>query len=120
MSWVTPEKFAAQVILNVCELPDYNSPDDQPDLLQCTVRQLEACILSAFEYFDENGGSEKTEGHVSAVVERIKLRDRVTALESAMRRICDSKDVPWTAAAMFHIAEAALRGSTPTSTGKAP
>lgn len=53
MSWVTPEKFAAQVVLNVCELPDYTSPDDQPDLLQCTVRELQACVMKAFEQFDE-------------------------------------------------------------------
>jgi hypothetical protein len=52
-SRVTPEKVAAQVIQNVCELPDYNSPDDQPDLLQCTVQELEMCILRAFEYFDD-------------------------------------------------------------------
>lgn len=52
MSWVTPEQFAAQVILNVCELSDYTSPDDQPDLLQCTVKELEVCVLRAFEHFD--------------------------------------------------------------------
>jgi hypothetical protein len=28
------------IVRDVCELPDYNSPDDQPDLLQCTTRQL--------------------------------------------------------------------------------
>lgn len=52
MSWVTPEKFAAQVILNVCELSDYTSPGDQPDLLQCTARELESCVIRAFEHFD--------------------------------------------------------------------
>lgn len=52
MSWVTPEQFAAQVIQDVCELPDYTSPDDQPDLLQCTVKELESCIIRAFEHFD--------------------------------------------------------------------
>jgi hypothetical protein len=57
MSWVTPQQFAAQVIQNVCELPDYNSPDDNPDLLQCTVDELERCILSAFEHFDSTSGS---------------------------------------------------------------
>jgi len=57
MSWVTPERFAQQVIANVCELPDYTSPEDQPDLLQCTVQELQACVLSAFEYFDANHGS---------------------------------------------------------------
>jgi hypothetical protein len=54
MSWVTPKKFAEHVVLEVCELTDYTSPDDQPDLLQCTVKELEGCILRAFEYFDEN------------------------------------------------------------------
>lgn len=53
MSWVTPHEFAAQVIQNVCDLPDYTSPDDQPELLQCTTNQLEACVLMAFEYFDK-------------------------------------------------------------------
>lgn len=64
MSWVTPEKFAAQVILNVCELSDYTSPDDQPDLLQCTVKELESCVIRAFEHFDSSDevehGSDKT------------------------------------------------------------
>lgn len=58
MSWVTPEKFAAQVILNVCELPDYTSPDSRPDLLQCTITELEACIIRAFEHFDLDTNSE--------------------------------------------------------------
>jgi hypothetical protein len=35
------KKLTAAIILNVCELPDYTSPDDQPDLLQCTVTELE-------------------------------------------------------------------------------
>jgi hypothetical protein len=52
MSWVTSKQFAEQVIRNVCELPDYTSPDAQPDLLQCTVKELEACVISAFEHFD--------------------------------------------------------------------
>lgn len=30
----------ADIIRDVCELPDYNSPEDQPELLQCTVREL--------------------------------------------------------------------------------
>jgi hypothetical protein len=50
------EKFAAQVILNVCELSDYTSPDDQPDLLQCTVSELESCVIRAFEHFDSERG----------------------------------------------------------------
>lgn len=56
MSWVTPEQFAAQLIQNVCELPDYTSPDNQPDLLQCTVKELESCVIRAFEHFDSTQG----------------------------------------------------------------
>jgi len=29
------------IIRDVCELPDYNSPDDNPELLMCTVGELE-------------------------------------------------------------------------------
>lgn len=50
-SWVTPEEFAAEVVREVCELSDYTSPDDQPDLLQCTVTELSACVLKTFEHF---------------------------------------------------------------------
>jgi hypothetical protein len=42
-------RIATQVVQNVCELPDYNSPDDQPDLVMCTVQELENCVLRAFE-----------------------------------------------------------------------
>ncbi len=28
------------IIQDVCELPDYTSPDDNPDLVQCTVKEL--------------------------------------------------------------------------------
>lgn len=55
MSWVTPDQFAAQVVLNVCELPDYTSPDEQPELLQCTATELKACVIKAFEHFDSTG-----------------------------------------------------------------
>jgi hypothetical protein len=41
--------LTGRIILNVCELSDYTSPDDQPDLLQCTVKELEACIERALE-----------------------------------------------------------------------
>lgn len=45
------DEFVALVIRNVCELPDYTSPDDQPDLLTCTVRELDACIERAIDAF---------------------------------------------------------------------
>jgi len=57
VSWVTPEKFAAQVILNVSELSGYTSPDDQPELLQCTAAELETCVIKAFEHFDPDGAA---------------------------------------------------------------
>lgn len=44
---VEAERIAAEVVRNVCELPDYTSPDDQPDLLQCTVDQLHLCVMRA-------------------------------------------------------------------------
>lgn len=37
----------ADAIRNVCELGGYTSPDDQPELLQCTVSELEMCIRRA-------------------------------------------------------------------------
>jgi hypothetical protein len=49
---VSPEEIATAVILGVCELPDYNSPDDQPDLLTCTVQQLRNCVINAFESWE--------------------------------------------------------------------
>ena len=41
--------IATTVVQNVCELPDYNSPDDQPELLQCTVTELHNAVMVAFE-----------------------------------------------------------------------
>lgn len=47
------EKIATQVVQNVCELPDYNSPDDQPNLVMCTVEELHRCVMRALE--EESG-----------------------------------------------------------------
>lgn len=44
---VEAERIATQVVRNVCELPDYNSPDDQPELLTCTVDELHLCVMRA-------------------------------------------------------------------------
>lgn len=41
------DKIVAEIVQEVCELPDYNSPDDQPDLLQCRVGELEMIIHRA-------------------------------------------------------------------------
>ncbi len=42
------------IIRDVCELPDYNSPDDQPELLQATCSQLEAILRNRLG--DETSG----------------------------------------------------------------
>lgn len=33
-----------QIIDDICELPDYTSPEDQPDLLMCTVDELSTIL----------------------------------------------------------------------------
>jgi hypothetical protein len=41
------DRVVAEALRNVCELDGYTSPDDQPDLLQCTAAELETCIRRA-------------------------------------------------------------------------
>lgn len=41
-------RIVAKIMTGVCELGGYTtSPDGQPDLLQCTVSELETCIRRA-------------------------------------------------------------------------
>lgn len=54
------ERVASRTVQNVCELPGYTSPDDQPDLVMCTVQELEACVLRAFEEIAECSAVETT------------------------------------------------------------
>lgn len=42
-------QIADAAVQRVCELPDYTSPDDQPDLLQCKPWELHACVVNAIE-----------------------------------------------------------------------
>jgi len=44
--------IATSVVQNVCELPDYTSPEDRPELLQCTVTELHSCVMQAFEQLE--------------------------------------------------------------------
>ena len=47
---LTPEMrnaIVADAVREVCELGGYDSPDDQPDLLQCKASELETCIRRA-------------------------------------------------------------------------
>lgn len=39
----------ADIILNVCEIPDRASPDDEPTALICSPNELESCIERALE-----------------------------------------------------------------------
>lgn len=44
---LTPAELEAAIpaiIKDVCELPDYTSPDDNPELLQCTVKELDLIL----------------------------------------------------------------------------
>lgn len=41
------DAIVAAAVRNVCELCGYDSPDDRPDLVQCTVGQLELCVRRA-------------------------------------------------------------------------
>ena len=46
------ETLVANIIRDICELPDYQSPDDQPDLVMATVEELTIILdrnLSALE-----------------------------------------------------------------------
>lgn len=42
-------KFAEEIIQRVCELPDRNSPDDEPEALVCSPSELEGCIVGVME-----------------------------------------------------------------------
>lgn len=61
MQALAPQADAARVvmlpvwwdnfILNVCEIPDRTSPEDEPDAMIATAEELEACALNAMERF---------------------------------------------------------------------
>jgi hypothetical protein len=41
------DEIVMRILTDVCELPDYNSPEDQPELLQCTTGELETIVRRA-------------------------------------------------------------------------
>jgi hypothetical protein len=47
------EEFMRQVLESACEIPDRNSPEDQPEMLLLTTEELENIMRSAFELIDE-------------------------------------------------------------------
>jgi hypothetical protein len=71
-----PEKIATRVVEAVCELPDYNSPDDQPDLVMCTVQELKRCVLQAFEQLAGEPGLDSFERSLGMSAEADTTHER--------------------------------------------
>ncbi|MFM0165704.1 hypothetical protein PQR39_35410 [Paraburkholderia sediminicola] len=44
------EKFVDAVVQNMCELPDRNSPDDEPSAMIANAQEMDGCIGRAFEH----------------------------------------------------------------------
>lgn len=66
--------LVGDIITDVCELPDYQSPDDQPDLLQCTVEELTIILERHITALSRNDG----------LLEQIK-RERDNAIAQAQQ-----------------------------------
>jgi hypothetical protein len=80
-----PQRIATRVVQGVCELPDYNSPEDQPDLVMCTVQQLEHCVLQAFEQLEydremERGPPSETDALPESLRDPAVVMERVRTL----------------------------------------
>jgi hypothetical protein len=63
-------RLSSRIIRRVCELPDYTSPDDQPDLVMCTVNELDACIVNALEELPEIARACNSHEKLAAIAER--------------------------------------------------
>jgi len=48
------EEFVYHLIQRICEIPDRNSPDDEPDALICNEAELRNAVANAFEYVDDS------------------------------------------------------------------
>jgi len=57
------KEFIRQVVLAVCEIPDRDSPKDQPEMMLVTDYELASILESCFEYADETS-SQPTDGEV--------------------------------------------------------
>lgn len=49
--WITPKQFE-NIVRDICELPDYSSPEDQPEVFMCTTEELR-CILVNNEVMED-------------------------------------------------------------------
>lgn len=43
-------QLVSDIVRDVCELPDYNSPEDNPDSIQCTVQELSTILSNRLVY----------------------------------------------------------------------
>lgn len=80
------EALAAVVVRDVCELPDYSSPEDQPNLIQCTVEELHVIVSGALEAWNRRAPT--TSSPISgdgASVDHAALTARVEVLEWEIR-----------------------------------
>lgn len=46
--------FINRVVLRVAELPDRNSPDDQPDMMLVTDKELRGILRAVLDEFDKD------------------------------------------------------------------
>ena len=58
-------EIARAIVQDICELPDFNSPDDPPDLLLCTVDELTNIALIRVEAFTRRAQEREAELEVA-------------------------------------------------------
>lgn len=92
------ERIAERVVLEVCELPDYNSPEDQPDLVMCTVQELNACVLRAFEQLEYDREMERGPTAHETLSDAPFLQDRATGVPGVycIARVVNGTSEYWT------------------------
>lgn len=73
------------IIADVCDLPDYNSPDDRPTLLQCTTKELSAIL-------ERRLADEKTEEQ-EPCVSHLAMREYEKALVTIAAREAEAREI---------------------------
>jgi hypothetical protein len=68
------EGISQRVTQDVCELPDYNSPGDQPDVVMATVEELALIVERAVEPLAQSN---------------IAMSERIAELEGALKPFAD-------------------------------
>ena len=47
------KKQFESIVQDICELPDYTSPEDQPDVFMCTMEELRVILVNNEVMADE-------------------------------------------------------------------